>query len=433
MQSSFTGCTFMGLFTELELPCNLEPRLLRRYETLVKEHTIVNPSNAPGVKALANHQQAWSFTQAAWRFFNNDNVTFPMLAEPLFALAREAATTSNSPFLLVAHDWCRCNFRKHNSKLDKTQMSHALDVGYELQASLLIDGSSGKPLAPLGLNLVSSRGVYQCHEVTPQPTQGHLDELVERIHRQDQLGLDKPLVHIIDREADSLPHLRQLMNTRWLTRCKKDSTLLHDGKSKRVEQIASCVPSELIGRVSLRGRVGFLFVGETLVSLKRKTESRPDELVTARLVLSRVVDEAGKELASWYLLSNVTEVSAREIAQWYCWRWNIESWFKLLKSDGFHVEEWQQTSGEAVYRRLLVSSMACTLALKLYQDQSEDAQELKHFLIRLSGRVTKRSKPVTLPALLAGLYQFIQMQEVMNTYTPEELQRLAKIASRYFG
>ena len=136
MQLSFTGCTFMGLFTELELPCNLEPRLLRRYETLVKEHTIVNPSNAPGVKALANHQQAWSFTQAAWRFFNNDNVTFPMLAEPLFALAREAATTSNSSFLLVAHDWCRCNFRKHNSKLDKTQMSHALDVGYELQASM---------------------------------------------------------------------------------------------------------------------------------------------------------------------------------------------------------------------------------------------------------------------------------------------------------
>lgn len=167
--------------------------------------------------------------------------------------------------------------------------------------------------------------------------------------------------------------------------------------------------------------------------LGAQTESRPDELVTARLVLSRVVDEAGKELASWYLLSNVTEVSAREIAQWYCWRWNIESWFKLLKSDGFHVENWQQTSGEAVYRRLLVSSMACTLALKLYQDESEDAQELKHFLIRLSGRVTKRSKPVTLPALLAGLYQFIQMQEVMNTYTPEELQRLAKIASRYFG
>ena len=423
----------MGLFAELELPCNLEPRLVKRYETLIKEHTVVNPSNAPGVKALANHQQAWSFTQAAWRFFNNDNVTFPMLAEPLFALAREAATISSSPFLLVAHDWCRCNYRKHNSKLDKTQMSHAQDVGYELQASLLIDGTSGKPLAPLGLNLVSSLGVYQCHESEPQARQEHLDELVERIHRQDKLGLDKPLVHVIDREADSLSHLRQLTNTRWLTRCKKDSTLMHDGKSKRVEQIASSLSSQLIGSVSLRGRTGFLFVGETLVTLKRKSESRPNEQVTARLVLSHVVDDQGKELASWYLLSNVTEVSAQEIAKWYCWRWNIESWFKLLKSDGFHVEEWQQTTSDAVFRRLLVSSMACTLALKLYQDESGEAQELKLFLIKLSGRVTKRSKPVTLPALLAGLYQFIQMQEIMSTYTAEELQRLAKIASRYFG
>jgi len=81
----------------------------------------------------------------------------------------------------------------------------------------------------------------------------------------------------------------------------------------------------------------------------------------------------------------------------------------------------------------MVSSMACTLAFRLYEDEGEDARQLKTFLVRLSGRVTKRAKPVTLPALLAGLYLFLQMQEVMSTYTAEELKELTRIASRFFG
>jgi hypothetical protein len=120
-------------------------------------------------------------------------------------------------------------------------------------------------------------------------------------------------------------------------------------------------------------------------------------------------------LARWYLLSNVPDVSATEIATWYCWRWKIESLFKLLKSEGFQLEKWQQSSGEAIFRRLLMSSMACTMTCKLYHDETEDAQTLKQFLVRLSGRVTTRSKPVTLPALLAGLWQFLQLCEVLNS------------------
>ena len=424
----------MGLFAELDLPCYLEPRLLRRYEILIKEHSLVNPSNAPGIKALANHTQTWSASQAAWRFFNNDNATFPMLCSPLLALAREAAATSSSRYLLVAHDWCRCNFARHNSKQDKLKLSHARDIGYELQASLLIDGLSGRPLSPLGLNLHTASGFYQCREVEPQPTESHLDELLSRIQWQEPLNLDKSLVHVVDREGDSINHLRGLVNYRWLTRCKRDSTLLHDGKHQRVEQIARSVTTTLIGPVSIRGKEGFLFVGEAQVALQRKSEEHmSEERPKARLVVSLVTDEQGKELARWYLLSNVTEVPASELAQWYCWRWNIESWFKLLKSDGFQLEQWQQTRGAALFRRLLVSSMACTLAFRLFEDNGEEAEQLKTFLVRLSGRVTKRAKPVTFPSLLAGLYLFLQMQEVMNTYTAAELKELTRSASRFFG
>ncbi len=91
--------------------------------------------------------------------------------------------------------------------------------------------------------------------------------------------------------------------------------------------------------------------------------------------------EHGKELATWYLLSNVTDLPAETLAFWYYKRWEIESWFKVLKGHGFQLEHWQQETSEAIFRRLIVSSMACVLAWKLYQDKSEEAQSFKALLI----------------------------------------------------
>ncbi|HAT1683915.1 TPA: transposase [Klebsiella oxytoca] len=424
---------YVTFFTELNLPCFLEPRLLRRYEMMTEVHIRPVSPSAPGVKALDGHHQAWGASQAAWRFFNNENASFPLLSGPLLALAREAASAFDSQNLLVAHDWSHCNFPGHSSKTDRAKLSHEHDIGYELQASLLIDSTTGYPLAPLGLNLRTAHGTYQWQEADLQPVQPHLDELVDRIHWQNHPGLDKPLVHVVDREADSVPHLKQLTDCLWLTRSRKGTTLLHDGKYKTVAEIASKLPTELVGPVPFREGTAYLFAGETPVLLRRKTERNTADAPAVRLVLSLVVDENGKVLACWYLLSNVMDVSATELSRWYCLRWNIESWFKLLKSDGFCLEDWQQSSGEALFRRLLVNSMACTLTFRLYRDESGDALHLKRFLIGLSGRVTKRSKPITLPALLAGLYVFLQMQEMMNSYTMDELKDFARIAGRFFG
>ena len=77
--------------------------------------------------------------------------------------------------------------------------------------------------------------------------------------------------------------------------------------------------------------------------------------------------------------------------------------------------------------------MACVLMWKLYNDDSSEALELKNFLIKLSGRLMKRSKPVTQPALLAGLWVFLQFIEVINSYTAEEIEMYRELASSFFG
>ena len=129
------------------------------------------------------------------------------------------------------------------------------------------------------------------------------------------------------------------------------------------------------------------------------------------------------------LLSNVPKAWAttEQLAFCYYWRWRIESFFKLLKSHGQQLEHWQQESGAAIARRLLVSAMACVVVWHLQADDSPEATELKDILIRLSGRQTKRKRPHTAPALLAGLWVLLSMLALLEHY---DLDRLKALASR---
>ena len=118
-------------------------------------------------------------------------------------------------------------------------------------------------------------------------------------------------------------------------------------------------------------------------------------------------------------------VSAGQLAQWYYWRWRIESFFKLLKGAGQQIEAWQQESGLAVAKRLLVVSLACVLVWQLERSTQPEADEVRAVLVRLSGRQMKRNRPHTAPALLAGLWTLLAMLDVLEHYPPPELQRMA--------
>src|SRR5207249_1287072 len=123
-----------------------------------------------------------------------------------------------------------------------------------------------------------------------------------------------------------------------------------------------------------------------------------------RLVVSQVRNENGEVLASWLLWTNLAEVSADKIVLWYYWRWQIESYFKLLKSAGHHLEQWQQETAQAVATRLLIVAQACVVVWQLARSKAKEAEPAREFLVRLSGRLMKRNKPFTEPALLAGMW-----------------------------
>ncbi|MDT4839614.1 IS4 family transposase ISPpr4 [compost metagenome] len=416
--------------------------MVRRYELLVKGHSNGVSALAAGMKALPRGDKAFAQTQALWRFLNNERVQPADLVKPLLAVAHEGCRESCAAYLLVMHDWSRLNYRQHASKTDRLQMSHHYDVGYELQSSLLVADRDGAPICSPAQNLSTGEGVLSSCTPGLQPHAPHLDELTQRIDWLEQQQFDKPLVHIVDREGDSVAHLRQwhAADRGWLVRVKAGSRVCHDNRVQPVQAVAAGLCFAAARQVEYQGKPAMQWLAETPGELSRMAKPKRQDAagrrvapqagaaLPARLVVSRILGETGQVLAEWYLLSNVPEVAAERLALWYYWRWRIESYFKLLKGAGQQIEQWQQESGPALFKRLLIASQACALAWRLMRAEGEVAEQTRTFLVRLAGRQMKRKRPVTAPALLEGLYLLLAMCDTLEQYTPAELTAFAQQA-----
>lgn len=417
----------------------LDVRLQRRYLMLIQSHLHAAPKLAAGVASLPSAGSAFAATQGAWRFFNNERVSLPALIEPMREVGRRRAATTKAGFVLLAHDWCKLSF--DGDKEDFVQITHETDLGYELTTSLLISADNGEPLAPMEMHLRTGAGVLSTRSPVPR-NRAHLEQVLPTMQASQNWNLSKPILHVIDREADSVDHYRRwdAKGHRYLIRAddrrvrwKGEPVLLSEVAAQlRMRRKFSCV-----GPASYLGRRAQLWVAETEVVLYRpakknvkgKKYEKPGRPLALRLIVVQLRNNQGRVLAQWWLLTNSPRDWARaeHLARCYYWRWRIESFFKLLKSHGQQLEHWQQQTGPAIARRLLVAAMACVVVWQLQADESPAAIELKHLLVRLSGRQTKRTRPHTAPALLAGLWILLSMLELIKHYDLRDLKRLARL------
>jgi hypothetical protein len=407
---------------------------------MVQQHLRSAHALAAGIAALPDTRTSAAYTQAAWRFLNNERVLLPQLAQPMLIAAEQLLEEHGQNYGLVMHDWSRLNFGGHASKRDRRKMTHKTDIGYELQSSVLVS-DEGKPLAPLVHNLVNARRTYTTLHDKPRACQRHLDELTRRIQWIDARGWCRPLVHIVDREADSVAHWRawSAQASRFLVRTKNSSQVCFQGQAIKPKDLAEQISYRPVGEVRYHGRAAYQSIAQAHVLVTRKAKpahkvsgKRASPVAGAplamRLVVSRIHDARGKLLAQWLLLSNMPdEVDAATLARWYYYRWQIESMFKLLKSAGQQVEDWLQDDALAIAKRLVVASCACVLVWQLAAATSPQARDTQQFLVRLSGRQMNRRRPVTAPALFAGLWILLSTLTVLEHYDINQLKQFAKL------
>lgn len=420
----------------------VEPRLQKRYCQLVSEHLNNQQSWAAGATALSiETTRSVAATQAAWRFYENETITLPKLIEPLIEVTRTALAESSAEYALVVHDLSRLDYRTHQRKADRKRLSNKHELGYLLQPALVVEADTGQPIAPVFQSLTAADGQHTTQSESVQPEPAKTDGLTTAIQTVESLGVGKPLVHVIDREGDSVWHYRHWDEQHWqfLVRADNERLVRHQGVERSLPDVARELRAEMTfsRQVEVHGRQADQYVAEARVCLerpaclhrqvngRRKRLKRAGRPLWLRLVVSELRDDRGTMLAQWLLLTNVWEVPASRLALWYYWRWRIESYFKLLKSAGHEVEHWQQTTAAAVAKRLLIAAMACVVVWHLARDKSSEAAEFRRLLVRLSGRQMKYGCAFTEPALLAGLGILIPMLCLLERYDLDQIKALA--------
>jgi glycerophosphoryl diester phosphodiesterase len=411
---------------------------------LVESHLAAAQALESGIRAVPDARSAWAATQAAYRFFQNPRVELPRLIEPLIETGRQAITTACDHYALIIHDWSQLMYAEHAGKRDRVALSSRhVPEGYELQTALLVSDRNGSPLAPVVMSLRAADGVHCSRQWRIRPALSPLDELAPAMAFAEQQSFSRPLVHVIDAEADSVAHYREwsAAGRHFLVRAD-DRLVEYQGQERRCSAIREELREQGAFRqtrpVKYHGRSAQQWVAEVSIRLLRPgqrnrplSEDRqriPGAPLLLRLVISEVRSPDGKVLATWYLLTNVaTDVEAGTLALWYYWRWSIESFFKLLKSAGMQVEQWQQETAAAIARRLLVACMACVTVWQLARSEHPQADPARRLLVRLSGRQMKRGTTFTMPALLAGMWTLLAMIEVLEHHSLDEIYAAAAL------
>jgi Transposase DDE domain len=427
-------------------------RLGKRYQQLVVSHLSPEQRLSAGIHPPPSVARQLSAVQGMSRFLNNQRVTLPALADPLIRAARQSVARSCHSYALVAMDWCQIHFNGHFTLKDRVELAHKNDFGYEMLTSLLIGDRDGVPIGPVAMELRAADGLHSTRSTAVLPESSQLDGVLPMMIETRSLELGKPLVYIIDAEADSVGHYRQwqAMGLEFVVRADKERVVLHDGAERQLGELADSLrqnnqlePSE---KINFKGRRARTFVGQTTVVLHRPARTHrvdadgskrrrniPGPAIPLRLVVSEVRDDAGAVLARWLLLTNLPtdRVKPQVIARWYYWRWRIESFHKLLKQAGYFLEQWQQESAGAIAKRLLLAAMACVIVWRLAADESNQADRFRRVLVELGGRQinpTKNPRGFTAPALLAGLGVLIPMLNLLEKYRPQELASMAQAA-----
>ena len=421
-----------------------------RYTQLVVAHLSYAHRLAAGLHPPPSLAHPFAAVQAAWRFYSNDRITLPQLAAPLIECARTAVSTACTEWLLVILDWSNLHLGRQDSRLDRVELVHRKNLGYELLTALALADREGSPLAPLCLDLRASDGIHSTRADRLLTPLSALDGLEPVMAHVESMNLGKPAVFIIDREADSVGHYRQWSagGRRFLVRADDQGRVLYQGRHQPLSQVADALRRQgafqYARPVQFKGLPARQFVAETTVVLDRparthrmdpktgqaKHKNIDGPPVPLRLVVSEVRDQRGPLLGRWLLLTNLpATVEMATVALWYYWRWEIESYHKLLKGAGQQLEGWLQETAVTFSRRLVVAAMAGVIVWRLAREDSAPAAEMRDVLVRLSGRQMKRGKnqrSFTEPALLAGLGVLISMLDYLREHDLNDLRRLAE-------
>lgn len=319
-------------------------------------------------KSLPAAFRGWGETQAAYRFFANEKVD----ADKILAPHREATLqrAQQHPVVLCVQDTSELDFTSRVKTEGLGPLNYEATRGINIHPMLAIT-PEGLCLGVLDL----WQWVRDASDHGGKDRQNRLSRPLEQKESlrwvegyktvsafQEQVG-ETRLVYMADRDSDlfELFEAAEQGKADWLIRAAQDRAV--EGGGLIWEKVGQ---SPLLGQVEFNLPAGRGRSPRRVVQSLRATRVllrapyRPDkklEAVEVTVILAREDNPpAGEEPIEWLLLSNLPVRSfeeAYEKVQWYLCRWQIEVFFKILKS-GCKVEDLQLQSRERIEAALAV-------------------------------------------------------------------------------
>jgi hypothetical protein len=324
--------------------------------------------------------------EGAYRFFNNDNVTFADLLEPHAEAAARRA--SDAKVVLALHDTTTTQFR--HADPEEVGYLPTGKPGFLLHLTLLVDVRDWR--RPLGVvhaepltretpprKAKPGKKRRASGSETAQRTNKESDKWLRGVNSTEQrLQGRASVIHVADRECDRYAALSALVEARqrFVIRASHDRIVVDGDERLHLRELIERATPMLEREVPLsrrlaktapvarrthrarESRTAKLKVSSTIAELRRPQYGDSAATTSVNVVHVFEVDApSGQQPVDWLLYTSEPIETAEQLAtivDHYRCRWLIEEFNKALKT-GCVVQERQLESYEAILNMLAMS------------------------------------------------------------------------------
>lgn len=351
---------------ETKTACFNDKRLKTRYINLLDRFT-----SSP-TKSIPAACKTWKETLAAYRFFNHESITSKEILTPHYEATLERI--KKEKVVLIPQDTTEIDFSGRKSLEGIGYLGNDESQGFYLHPSLAIT------LEKLCLGLVNMQ-IFRRDElgIRAQKKDRPFEEKesyrwLQGYEAANHIALDVPdtvVVSIADREGDIYEVLEKAPSegnkAYWLIRSSLNRKTLGENNLKLQEVVKKSLP---MGEIEFELPPGRIYNRDKSKRPQRKKrivrqeikvstvklcppprKGRKLSLISINIIHCAEIDPPNQEdKIEWFLLTSfpIKDVeTAIDIVGWYLCRWQIEIFFKILKS-GCGVEKLQFKNFKAI-------------------------------------------------------------------------------------
>lgn len=346
-----------------------DQRLNKRYGNLLASF-----ASAP-TKSIPGSFKSWKETIAAYRFFNHEDMTYTEILEPHTQATLERI--KNEKTVLIPQDTTEIDFTGRKNISGMGYLSHENSHGLYLHASLAITPErSCLGVIDMQIQTRQMLGISKQRNNKPVEEKESACWLkgYEKANAIAKACPNSIVVSIADREGDMYELLTKMPSEShkayWLIRSQYNRSILNEADETVSLRLREGLrASKSIGEIEFNMPVGKIYNGSSwkrkprteravrqevracTVYLKPPIRKKKLNSIAINVVHCREINPPSEEeRIEWFLLTSFPVNSAEtalEIVKWYLCRWQIEVFFKILKS-GCTVEELQFETLKAV-------------------------------------------------------------------------------------